>query len=89
MKTLQKQIGIQTGLLRTTGGRNVERGGRDRVEGNDSNVGRMFERKEMLNMCSLAGKPTADTSTVVYGLIEVQGFSCRPKDDRAMRMVVS
>jgi hypothetical protein len=59
------------------------------VEGNDSNVGRMFERKEMLNMCSLAGKPTADTSTVVYGWIEVQGFSCRPKDDRAMRMVVS
>jgi hypothetical protein len=62
-------------------GRNVERGGRDRVEGNDSKVGRMFERKEMLNRCLLAGKPTADTSTVVYSWIEVQGFSCQPKDD--------
>jgi hypothetical protein len=59
------------------------------VEGNDSKVGRMFERKEMLNMCSLAGKPMADTSTMVYSWIKVQGFSCQPKDDRAMRMVVS
>jgi hypothetical protein len=51
------------------------------VEGNDSNVGRMFERKEMLNMCSLAGRLMADTSTMVYSWIKVQGFSCQPKDD--------
>jgi hypothetical protein len=58
------------------------------VEGNNLNVGRMFKRKEMLNLCSLAGKLTADTSTVVYGWIKVQGFSCQLKDDQAMCMVV-
>jgi hypothetical protein len=31
----------------------------------------------------------ADTSTMARGWIEVQGFSCQPKDDRAERMVVS
>jgi hypothetical protein len=41
----------------------------------------MFERKEMLNRCLLAGEPMADTSTVVYSWIEVQGFSCWLKDD--------
>jgi hypothetical protein len=59
------------------------------VEGNDSKVGRMFKKKEMLNMCLLAGKLMADTSTVVYSWIEVQGFSCQLKDDRVMHMVVS
>jgi hypothetical protein len=41
-------------------------------------------------MCArLPGKPMADTSTMAYGWIEVQGFSCRPMDDRAERMAVS
>jgi hypothetical protein len=34
-------------------------------------------------------EPMADTSTMACGWIEVQGFSCRPKDDREVCMVVS